>query len=166
MWLWLWRAVPRAKGSFKCHTRFLVREDAPHKQTGNCLRVINIWSWGPRCGLTPRQTDRLTVRRNITLTLVLTWWAVSQLLRGLLQLSPCELLLLQAGSWGMGIVREARERGTSAAESRYQKIGEECNRLRDPSVSYSDLWILTVFTSCKSSSSINLITNPNPIYSH
>jgi hypothetical protein len=40
-------------------------------------------------------------------------------LRGLLRFSPCELLLLEAGSWGMGTVPEPRGRGTSAVGSRY-----------------------------------------------
>jgi hypothetical protein len=44
----------------------------------------------------------------------------SQLVRGLLQFGRCELLLLEDGSWGTGIVREPRVRGTSAVGSRYQ----------------------------------------------
>jgi hypothetical protein len=44
------------------------------------------------------------------------WWAA----RGLLQFSRCEPLLLEAGSWGMGIVREPRVRGMSVVVSRYQ----------------------------------------------
>jgi hypothetical protein len=43
------------------------------------------------------------------------WWV-----RGLLRFSPCELLLLEAGSWNTGTVREPRGRGTSTVESRYQ----------------------------------------------
>jgi hypothetical protein len=43
------------------------------------------------------------------------WWAV----RGLLQFSYCEPLLLEAGSWGTGIVWEPRVRGTSTVESHY-----------------------------------------------
>jgi hypothetical protein len=43
-------------------------------------------------------------------------WAV----RGLLQFSQCELLLFEAGSWGMGIVLEPRVRGTSAVGSHYR----------------------------------------------
>jgi hypothetical protein len=37
-----------------------------------------------------------------------------------LQFSRCELSLLEAGSWGTGIFREPRGRGTSAIESRYR----------------------------------------------
>jgi hypothetical protein len=43
-----------------------------------------------------------------------------QSVRGLLQFSPCQLLLLEAGSWGTGIVREPRVRATSAFENRYE----------------------------------------------
>jgi hypothetical protein len=35
-------------------------------------------------------------------------WLVSELVRGLLQFSPSELLLLEAGSCGLGIIREPR----------------------------------------------------------
>jgi phage FluMu protein Com len=45
---------------------------------------------------------------------------VSELVRGLLRCSRCELLLLEAGRCGMGTVREPRERATSGVESRYQ----------------------------------------------
>jgi hypothetical protein len=56
---------------FKRQIRPLVREAAPHQQTRNCLKIIQIWSWTPDGGLTPRQTGRLTVGRNITLNLTL-----------------------------------------------------------------------------------------------
>jgi hypothetical protein len=45
------------------------------------------------------------------------WW---EWVIGVLQFSPCQLLLLEAGSWGTGIVREPRVRGTSSLGSRYQ----------------------------------------------
>jgi hypothetical protein len=49
-----------------------------------------------------------------------------QSVRGLLQFSPYELLLLEAGSLDTGIVREPRVRGTSAVGSRYRTTtGEE-----------------------------------------
>jgi hypothetical protein len=35
-------------------------------------------------------------------------WLVSEWVRGLLRLSPCELLLLETGSWGTATVRECR----------------------------------------------------------
>jgi hypothetical protein len=47
-------------------------------------------------------------------------WLVSEWVRGPLQFSPCEPLLLEAGSWGTGIIRESRVSGTSAVGSRYQ----------------------------------------------
>jgi hypothetical protein len=90
------------------------------------------------------------------------WIAVNRqwekkLVRGLLQFNCCELLLWEAGSWGTGTVREPRGRGTSAVESRYQATsGEDCTRLRRPSVSYSDL----------RSAVINPITDVKDVYSH
>jgi hypothetical protein len=59
------------------------------------------------------------------------WW-VSELVRGLLLFSPCELMLLEAGSWCTGIVREPRIRGMSAVGSRYQKMtGEDTGDWED-----------------------------------
>jgi hypothetical protein len=46
-----------------------------------------------------------------------SWLESSQLVRGLVQFSRCELLLLDTGSWGMGIVREPSVRGKSAVET-------------------------------------------------
>jgi hypothetical protein len=47
--------------------------------------------------------------------------------------SPCESLLLEAGSWGTGIVRESRLRRTFTVRSRYQATSSgDCNRLRTP----------------------------------
>jgi hypothetical protein len=37
-------ALVRASSNFKRQTRPLVRENAPHQQTRNCLTVIKIWS--------------------------------------------------------------------------------------------------------------------------
>jgi hypothetical protein len=51
---------------------------------------------------------------------------VDQSVRGLLQFSRCELLLLEAGSCGTGIVREPRVREPSNFGSPYQTtIGED-----------------------------------------
>jgi hypothetical protein len=61
-------ALARASSNCKRQTRPLVREGAPHRQTGNCLTVAKIWSC-PSRGLTPRQTGPLTVGRTVTLTL-------------------------------------------------------------------------------------------------
>jgi hypothetical protein len=51
---------------------------------------------------------------------------VDEWVRGLLRYSPCELLLLESGTWGTGIIREPRVRRTSAVGCRYQAtIGED-----------------------------------------
>jgi hypothetical protein len=50
---------------------------------------------------------------------------VGELVRGLLRFSPCEALLLAAGSWGTGTVQEPRVRGTSAVESLYRVMASE-----------------------------------------
>jgi hypothetical protein len=68
-------ALARASSNCKWQTCSLIREGAPHQQTRNCLTVIRIWSWAPDGGLTPRQTDRLTICHNITLT----WFEISHL---------------------------------------------------------------------------------------
>jgi hypothetical protein len=65
-------APSRASSNCKRQTRPLIREGASHQQIRNCLAVIKIWSWAPDGCLTPRQTGRLTVGRNITLTLTVT----------------------------------------------------------------------------------------------
>jgi hypothetical protein len=57
----------------------------------------------------------------------------------------CELFLLEAGGWDMGIVQEPRVRGMSATESRYQATtGEDTAGWKKLSVSCSELqsvWI-------------------------
>jgi hypothetical protein len=65
-------ALARANSNCKPQTRPLVREGAPHQNTGNCLTVTRICSWAPDGCLIPRQTGRLTVGGNINLTLTLT----------------------------------------------------------------------------------------------
>jgi hypothetical protein len=58
-------------GSYcKGETCTLAREGAPYQQTFNCLIVIKIWSFALDGGLTPSQTGRLIVGRDITLTLI------------------------------------------------------------------------------------------------
>jgi hypothetical protein len=52
------------------------------------------------------------------------WW-VSGWVRGLLQFSSCEPLLLEAGSWGTQVVRKPRLTGTSAIESSYRITARE-----------------------------------------
>jgi hypothetical protein len=53
----------------KLQTRPLVREGAPYQQTRNRLTVMKIWSKAPDGCFIPRQTGRLIVGRNMTLTL-------------------------------------------------------------------------------------------------
>jgi hypothetical protein len=93
-----------------------------------------------------------------------SWWGV----RELLQFSHCELLLLEADSWGTGLVREPRVRGTSVVGSRYQtttgedrlrKLSACCNELQSVLISDS-----AIATSCKWP--INLTSNSYPVYSH
>jgi hypothetical protein len=64
--------------NWKVQTRLLVREGAPHQQTRNWLKNYQRengknWSRVPNGCLTPRRTGRLTVSRNIILTLTLTF---------------------------------------------------------------------------------------------
>jgi hypothetical protein len=140
-------ALARSSSNCKRQTRSLVRESAPHQQACNCLTVRKIWSG---CS-PPRQTGRLTVGRNKPLTLTLTLTLTSIQLVSAVQLStvewsetvgeqwvelsqfgPCEPLLLEAGSWGTGRIREPRVRRTSAAGSRYQTTtGEDTADWKD-----------------------------------
>jgi hypothetical protein len=64
------RMVALATPSTSCNLQTcpLVREGAPHQQTRNCMTIIIVCSWAlDRC-LTARQSGRLTVGRNMTLT--------------------------------------------------------------------------------------------------
>jgi hypothetical protein len=98
---------------------------------------------------------------------------VSEFVRGLLQLSPCELLLLEAGSWGTGTIWEPSIRGRSTIGSCYQATTDEDKAdwedLVSAVVNCSVCELVTVLhllvvTICKWS--VNPITNPNPIYSN
>jgi hypothetical protein len=64
---------------------------------------------------------------------------ISESVRGLLRFSPCELLLLEAGSWGTRTIREPRGRGTSAVGSRYQKTVADKAGWEDLSVCCSEM---------------------------
>jgi hypothetical protein len=64
-------SVPAVAGS-KLLLLLPISEDAPHQQTRNCLTGTKILSWTPNGCLTPGQTDRLTVDRN----LIWTWVVV------------------------------------------------------------------------------------------
>jgi hypothetical protein len=109
----IWNSDPRMTAlarfsNCKRQTRPLVIGGAPHQQTRNCLtaKKKKNWSCAPDGGLTPRQTGRLIVGRNITLTLS-CWW------------SSWQLQLWEVRSWYLrpGTVREPRGRGTSAVEA-------------------------------------------------
>jgi hypothetical protein len=66
-WEWLcWRG----SSSVVNNGPTLIREGGPHQQTPIRLTIMEIWSWAPGRGLTPRQTGRLTVGCNITLALL------------------------------------------------------------------------------------------------
>jgi hypothetical protein len=47
-----------------------------------------------------------------------------ELVRGLLQFSSCELLLLEASSWSTGTFQETRARQMSTTGNHYQIAGE------------------------------------------
>jgi hypothetical protein len=65
-------ALASTNSSCLGQNRPLVREGVPHQQIRDGLTVIKIWSWAPDGSLTPRQTGRLTVGSNITLTSTLS----------------------------------------------------------------------------------------------
>jgi hypothetical protein len=69
--------LERASSNCTWQTRPLVREGAPLQQTRN--RLTGNLVLGPRWGLIPRQTGRLTLDRNVTSTLTLTCELVRQL---------------------------------------------------------------------------------------
>jgi hypothetical protein len=81
IWWWvLWILEPRmpplasVSSNFKRSTRPLVKEGAKHKHTRSYLPVLKIWSWASDGGLTPRQTGRLAVDRNINWTSIASEW--------------------------------------------------------------------------------------------
>jgi hypothetical protein len=47
---------------------FLLRDGVPHEGTRNCLPVIRRWAWAPDECLVSRHTGRLTVDRNMNLS--------------------------------------------------------------------------------------------------
>jgi hypothetical protein len=61
----------RTSSNCKRQTCRLVRQDATHQQTCNCLTAIKNWSCAPDGCLTPRETGQLTISHNITLILTL-----------------------------------------------------------------------------------------------
>jgi hypothetical protein len=62
-------ALARTSSNCKRQTRSLITENAPPRHTRDCLTNKNL-ILGPRWVLAPRQTGRLAVSRNITLTFV------------------------------------------------------------------------------------------------
>jgi hypothetical protein len=106
-------ALARVRSSCKRQNRPLVTEDAAHQETRTCMTVIEIWSWALSGGLTRRQTSRLTVGRNIILTLTMSefengsrghcwdpspgneWWNIDWdgLLRAVVNCRACELAI-------------------------------------------------------------------------
>jgi hypothetical protein len=105
--------------------------------------------WGPGQGTTytpPEHKPQVLQFQllNIVVYGRIVLWHIDPLLgngRGLLGYSRDELLLLEAGSWGTGIVRKPKGSGMSAVGSRYQATGsEDCNKLRRLTASYSNLW--------------------------
>jgi hypothetical protein len=54
----------------KIQNRPLVREDTLHQEASTCQTKehLEIWSWAPKSGPTPRRTGRLTVGRKFNST--------------------------------------------------------------------------------------------------
>jgi hypothetical protein len=95
-------------------------------------------------------------------------WLVSEgVSRGLLQFSPCELLLLGAANWGTGIVQVPRVWETSTIGSLYQALTQEDLVRAGANCRVCELVIvLELLVVVIRRWSINPITNPKPIYSH
>jgi hypothetical protein len=62
-------ALTRISSNFKRQVRPLIQRGCPHQQIRNCMIIIKTWSWAQNGCFIPRQTGRLTVGCNITLTL-------------------------------------------------------------------------------------------------
>jgi hypothetical protein len=80
--------------------------------SSDSLTVIQIWSWAPDYGLTPRQTGQLIISHNMTLTLTLlnSHETAVRILRGW-----CEMAVILRG-------REPGSRGTSTFGRHYQAV--------------------------------------------
>jgi hypothetical protein len=95
------------------------------------LQILDIMACRPVARQRPVNSNRVRVfslrsvprcskqGQLVSQELVVGWW-VSELVRQLLRVSRCELLLLEAGNWGTGTVREPSGRGTSNVGSRNQ----------------------------------------------
>jgi hypothetical protein len=105
----------------------------------SCLDIIILWHIDPLLGSGPRTTMELLLFPVVRLEAISRYrsssisaversgasWLVSEWVRGRLRFSPYEPLLWEAGSWGTGIVRLPRVRGTSSVESHYQAPAAE-----------------------------------------
>jgi hypothetical protein len=65
-------ALARTSSNRQRQTRPLIKESSPHQQTHKSLTVLKTWPWAPDGCLTPRETGRQTVGRNVILILTLT----------------------------------------------------------------------------------------------
>jgi hypothetical protein len=81
----------------------------PTKTRPNCQRVINIWSWA---AYGARHQDLLIDWQSVAFV-----GELMSLVRWLLELNYCELLLLQAGSWGWGQFGNPEERERLSLEA-------------------------------------------------
>jgi hypothetical protein len=101
----------------------------------NCSTVGNCVFYGTLRGYMTRPTEFSSVSECSSSWVEwseVSWLVSDQLVRGLLQFSTCQLLLLDACRRGTGIIREPRLRGSSAVESRYQTTtGEDTADWRD-----------------------------------
>jgi hypothetical protein len=163
MWSWVPRdshprliALARASSDYKRQIRSFDEEGTRHQQTHGCLTVTEVWSWVPVGCLTPRQTGRLTIGRNIILTL--TWaivnhiqwgprivsdkqWVDSYWLSETRQLEPWvsrETAASRRGrehrSWGTYIVK--RRNLATASEHKLRRLDVCCS-------GKSNAWIIT-----------------------
>jgi hypothetical protein len=162
-------ALARALSNRKRQSRFPVRLDAQHQQSRKCLIVVKIWYLASNRSLTQWKTCRPTVGHNITFTLTLRRWLVGEWVSeldnrwGSIVVSCCcEKLVAEAVGRGTSTFEAATKQRLLKTVTVWQNlvcpimICEMCKTVREKS--------LLVITSCKSS--VNQITNSNPVYSH
>jgi hypothetical protein len=149
-----------------CH----VRSDVTQQQK-RCCKWCSLWVHFKAIWL--HQPSSVQLVSAVQLSTVKWSEFVERSVKGMVQFSHCELLPLEAGSWGTGIVWEPRVRETSAIGSRYQKTyGEDTADWKDlvhAAVNCRGCELVIVLqllavTICKWS--INPITNPNTVYSY
>jgi hypothetical protein len=101
-----------------------------------------------------------------------SWLVSSQLVTGMVKFGHCELLLLEAGSWGMGIRQEPRVGKISVGSPCLAVSGEDATHCKGLVCAIVNWWVrelaieiqLLIVIICKCST--NPITNPNPVYRH